>query len=359
MANKYDYLQNPLFQMGAGILGAQGNIGRGIQSGLLGLGQQQRLQMAQQQQEQQRSMQQQQFDAQQQMRDLRMQQMRGQMGRAQSQRHAQTALFADNPQIGQIAQAYPGIAESMLKQKYAPTQPKLPTGMRAGVDGQWEYDPNYIAGQERLKTAGAIQVNTAKQRLPTDQEIKREDVLSRATGARKFNAGVLSQGHSAQKDIGNYERAIKLLEKVPTGPLEQSIMEGKRLAGRMGFSVDWDKIGSSEELRVLLGDQIMARVAETKGAVSEKEMDLFTQYSANYGNTPEGNRAILAWKKSKAKRDADLSRMVRRMQRANKSSMEIQEAVWSYVDQNDLSSYLGGGGQVDPATQDGWSIRRK
>lgn len=62
------YLNNPLFQMGAGILanaGQPGQIGRGIQSGLLGMQRQRQLEAAEQQRSLQNQQWQQQFDAQQ------------------------------------------------------------------------------------------------------------------------------------------------------------------------------------------------------------------------------------------------------------------------------------------------------
>ncbi len=332
-----NFMGNPLFQMGVGILANNGHVGKGLQAGMLGMNAQQRMQMMKQQQAMQQkktAMQMKQMSASQAAASQK-------QAAALKQQEAQQSLMGQmSPEIQQMAAAYPGIAKQMVKNKFMPPAPDMPSGMRMGENGEWAYDPAYLKGQMALKNAGAIRLNTEKQTLPTQDAIKREDMLSRATDARKFNASVLAQGHESQKSIGDYERAITLLEKAPTGPLEESIMEGKRLAGKMGIQVDWDKIGSAEELRVLLGNEVMARVAETKGAVSEREMDLFRQYSANYSNTPEGNRAILNFKKAKATRDAQLSKMVRRMQKKGATSLDVQEAVWAYIEQNDIASML-------------------
>lgn len=39
-------------------------------------------------------------------------------------------------------------------------QPDLPTGMRIGNNGQWEYDPNYLSGQKAIRAAGKSTTNT-------------------------------------------------------------------------------------------------------------------------------------------------------------------------------------------------------
>jgi hypothetical protein len=275
------------------------------------------------------------------------------------QRQAQAKLMEQmggGERMGLLAQAYPNAAADIIKNQIMPPQPDLPTGMRIGQNGQWEYDPNYLAGQRQLRAAGATRVDLRKQMLPTDQEIRREDILTRAGDARKFNAGILKQGFESKKSMADLERAMNLLDTVETGPFSEKLMEGKRIAGKLGIDVDWNNISNAEELRVLLGNQVMARVAETKGAVSEREMDLFRDYSANFGNTPEGNKQILKFKKAQANRDATLARMVRKMQKEDKTSLQIRDAVETYIDHHDISDVLTTPA-AQPTGQPTWSIR--
>jgi hypothetical protein len=109
----------------------------------------------------------------------------------------------------------------------------------------------------------------------------------------------------------------------------------------MGVKVDTDSIGRAEELMTLFGDEVMSRVGETKGAVSQKEMELFKEYSSNFGKTPEGNRAILRFKQAKLKRDIEIAKMVRKMQKNPMlTSIDIEEAIWNRVNEQDLSGML-------------------
>jgi hypothetical protein len=204
----------------------------------------------------------------------------------------------------------------------------------------------YLLGQgvspqvAQERAFGKMTINTGNQQLPTEAEILREDTLSRAGEARDFIKGVMDVGYDARGKMAEYDRALTLLETVQTGPFQENLMAAKRMASQIGLDVDLSKVSSAEELRVLLGNEVMSRVGETKGAISEKEMDLFIQYSANFGNTPEGNRKILEFKKAKATRDMELMKIVRDMRKSGKTSPEIQEAVMDYVNEHDISSML-------------------
>ncbi|MCP4089617.1 MAG: hypothetical protein GY746_07470 [Gammaproteobacteria bacterium] len=315
-------LNNPLFLMGTGILANNGQVGKGLQQGLLGMRQNQVLDMRRKQQEQAQSNWQKSFDA--------------------TAAHRQATLAASNQakpftlSPGQVRYG----ADGQVSQSVPAAAPKLPAGMRLGANGQPEWIPGYLDGKRSVSAAGAARLY--ENRLPTDERLLRDDILHRAKGAREYNSAILAQGQGARSSIANYDRALALLEKIPTGALEETKVDVKRYAKAMGFDVDTDKIASAEELQTLLGDQVMARVAQTKGAVSEKEMELFKQYSANFGKTTEGNRAILTWAKAKAERDMEIAQLVRKMQRSNKSSTGIRAAVDDYVGQNSISSHLQG-----------------
>ena len=92
---------------------------------------------------------------------------------------------------------------------------------------------------------------------------------------------------------------------------------------------------------MLLGDQVMARVEQTKGAVSEREMQLFTSYSANYGNSVQGNKLILEFQLLKAERDIEIGEMVRNLRKQGKSTLDIEENIHAYVQENPLLPGLG------------------
>ena len=144
---------------------------------------------------------------------------------------------------------------------------------------------------------------------------------------------------------------MSLLDTVYTGIGAEKLAAARRLGRLLGVSVDVEKLAGSEELAVYLGNQVMSRVGETKGGVAVKEMELFTEYSANMGKTNEGNKRILEFQLAKFKRAKDLSRIVRRGQKEGKTAPQIQGMVEQHMDNNSLLDVLFGVKLKDLAAQ--------
>lgn len=206
--------------------------------------------------------------------------------------------------------------------------------------GQEVVDVPIPSGSRLQGKQPLVKVSTAAEPVDPRKAMLAEDTAHRAQGARAHYDELITAGRKSSADIARYNRILTLLETVQTGPLQKRIRDAKRLANAVG--AEFPDIEKAEELEVFLGDEIMSRVAQTKGAVSEKEMALFTEYSANYGKTTEGNRQIIAFKKAKAERDRTLSKMAIKMQKQGKTMLEIQEAIDDYINDpaNDLRGYL-------------------
>lgn len=142
-------------------------------------------------------------------------------------------------------------------------------------------------------------------------------------------------------NIGTLRETKALLDKVETGFGKQALTDAKRV-----FGMD---VTNEEQLQTLLGDQVMARVAQTKGAVSEKEMDLFQQYSANFGKTTEGNKRIIAFALKAAERAKKISAVIDDGMDKGKSPFEIQREVSAIQESDPLESTLG---NSIPSTKD-------
>ena len=207
-------------------------------------------------------------------------------------------------------------------------------------DGQMRYDPALAAALQSSAKAGATNITLGPDNLPLREQVLLEDAKARSDDARSVVTDVIKSGRDAVKGSADYDRALNLLDTVATGPLEEAKLAAKRYANALGMEFDADKVASAEELQVLFGNQIMSRVAETKGAVSDREMRLFQEYSANFGKTTQGNKRILQFKKEKASRDRELAKMARKMQDQGRTSIEIERAIWDYVEQNPIDDVL-------------------
>ncbi|MCG7904419.1 MAG: hypothetical protein JAY60_18580 [Candidatus Thiodiazotropha weberae] len=365
---EYDFeglLNSPMFLMGMGLLGSGGNR-EGLIHGL-------KMAQAQQGLSQRRK----ESDHRMGLLDQEKKEKADQL--ANKQQFAKTALSSmvpgsgplnSNPQPAvslppdaeQMAMTYPDIVAEISKASMMPTKPVAPSNAskmadEMGLTGQAKVDfiKNYA-----IKPVASVNVNE-EPRLPTDQQIRADDMKFNAEKARAFNQELLDTGYSARSTVADLEKALDLLDNVETGPFEEVKLKAKKIASKLGMEIDIDSVSDAEHLRTLLGDQIMERVAQTKGAVSEKEMDLFTQYSANFGNTPEGNRKIIAFKKAKAERDIQVMRMVRKMDKEGKTSLEIRDAVMDYVNDpgNDLSHMLTDSKRATASMSDDDYAKRK
>lgn len=176
-------------------------------------------------------------------------------------------------------------------------------------------------------------VNQAMSRVFEQQ--KRSDEISdyeteiRITGAVKDVEELVDGLTDAQAAYSGVSRAIDLLDPkngdVYTGMGGEALAWGKSLGAAFGFFEE--DVKNIQELRVLLGDRIMARVAQTKGAVSEKEMDLFEKFSANFGNTAEANTAILKVLQNVLKRDLEVRRYAADLRKQNIPSLQLQNLI--------------------------------
>jgi hypothetical protein len=155
-------------------------------------------------------------------------------------------------------------------------------------------------------------------------------------------ADVQAGANSLADNLPNLYETKALLEEVRTGFGADTITK----AQRMFPGVD---VSKREQLQTLLGDQVMARIGQTKGAVSEKEMDLFTQYSANFGKTTEGNKRIINFAIKAAERAKKISAVIDAGMESGKTPFEINREVKAIQDAEPLESTLGG---AAPTPQD-------
>lgn len=103
----------------------------------------------------------------------------------------------------------------------------------------------------------------------------------------------LVAGRDANTRIGDIDRTMALLRNgTPSGYWTDKTLPIRQAAVGLGFG-DERKLGQIETLTADLGTRVMARIQETKGAVSNAEMDYFRKISASIGKTPYGNMLLL------------------------------------------------------------------
>jgi len=200
-------MNNPMFHMGLGLLGANGNA-RGAQQGLLSYQQMQQAQAANA------------------YRQAQMQQMQAkaaakkrEMEEADDLRRRQQAYFQQYPNIAPVAEVFPDLGREMLKNKLMPQSPDLPTGMRMGANGP-EWIPAYLQGQKELRTAGRNVTNVPVNVALGETLTPAEEAMDKAA-VKELTPYLLGKSADSEKMLSQLRMVHKALgEKVAnlTGP---------------------------------------------------------------------------------------------------------------------------------------------
>lgn len=167
-------------------------------------------------------------------------------------------------------------------------------------------EPIYAGGQMYMpvfnKSAGTWQYHGERgevlNQMP-EGSMRASDSLTGELGKVERDAyKTLGEENALAFDTGQQaERALALLSdpEVWTGFGAETVTTLKSAMISAGFATE-DQIKSvskMEELRNISLDFVMANVAKTKGAVSDREMMIFLKASPNLQNTVEGNVRIL------------------------------------------------------------------
>lgn len=187
------------------------------------------------------------------------------------------------------------------------------------------------------KKAGSTNITIGDKLRNADEQIAYDNKMSVADANRKYVQEVFDVGNNVYTDLANLKRGMKLLDSgIETGFGKNFEIGAKQLLNR--FGVDTKNLAGEEELRKILGDQVMARIAQTKGAISNKEMELFQRWSANIGNTPEGNKAILNFQINALERAKTLTNKIRQWRKQGVSESDIEEKISHFRESNPLST---------------------
>lgn len=166
--------------------------------------------------------------------------------------------------------------------------PKTTGGMQY-VDGQWVPIPGYAAQQERLRRAGAPQVNVSSGRQQTKEQEERgkylvEDfkgVAERADSARAANMRL------------NIAREVATSTELPS--------QLQSFAGDIATSLGFDSlpeevfgnITSGQAFNGVIGDLVLEKLAQQKGPQTDKDAARIERTVARLGNTPEARDFLI------------------------------------------------------------------
>jgi hypothetical protein len=158
------------------------------------------------------------------------------------------------------------------------------------------------------------------------------------------NIAYIQKAQDSGQKLSALNAAYKLLdsEAVKTGAFANYKTEAKRILGK--------DVANEEQFNSLVGNLAMEAIDMTKGAISDREMQYFTEVLApNISKSVEGNKKILQFKINMAKRDVKIGDKVRELFEKNASPAEIQTEVSKIMEQNPLDGTLRA--KIAPASE--------
>jgi hypothetical protein len=134
----------------------------------------------------------------------------------------------------------------------------------------------------------------------------------------------IDTGEAARRLIPNTNRMIGILEGgLDTGKLARAKSNLLAWGKAVGVAIDEDKLADTQQFEAYATQQIMGFIAQTKGAISNKENELFAAMSAGLDRSPETNKRLLAASLERLKLDAAIGDLVRRGNAEGKPFAEI------------------------------------
>jgi hypothetical protein len=179
---------------------------------------------------------------------------------------------------------------------------------------------------------------------PEQQADARAKTLS-VDNANEFVNAQRNSALDSAKSIRPATRALTLLEKgdLETGGISELKTNAIAMLDSLGIPIDketMDKVSNTQNFRAEVGKFLFENISNTKGSISEKEMDIFAKISPGLQMTPEANKTLLNYVIKKAERDKEKVKFIQKMRRDGVSITEQRNKLEDYMLDNDLSEIL-------------------
>lgn len=149
----------------------------------------------------------------------------------------------------------------------------------------------------------------------TKQQEKLGERFAAEFGAVQDSA---QQARDTKRRVSRFRQISKGLNSGALAPTQQTL---KQWAKAVGVDLEslgaTDDVAQAEALNALSMDFVLDFIAQTKGAISEREMDAFAQASPGLSRTPEGNELILDYAEKVADRQVEIAKMQRDYMKRN------------------------------------------
>lgn len=167
------------------------------------------------------------------------------------------------------------------------------------LDNNSNYQRNLTTNKiELIKTN---KTNAPQTNINLDTGSKMESAFSKGVGegqSKIFNE-ILEKADNASNENIDLELLTMTADNLQTGKVAPILADLMKYAKGFGLDVSWlsdigdmnSQIQNTEVISVLAGNQLFGKISQTKGAISEKEMEIFESLTTSLSMTPDGIKA--------------------------------------------------------------------
>jgi len=193
-------------------------------------------------------------------------------------------------------------------------QPRDPSAIQRAVDISGGAPTSGLTPRSRkVNKEPLVRVNTGD-----DPQQQRETAIDKSLIETKTEAAQVAS------QLAKIEEISKLLDEgVNTGFAQNVLMQGKRIFGQ--------DVSNQEAFKAASGNVALGFINLTKGAISDREMQYFTEVLApSIGTSVEGNKKIVEFLRKAADKAAKVEAIISNGMRAKKSAFDIDDEVQKF-----------------------------
>tara|TARA_R110002167_G_scaffold66210_1_gene187546 strand:- start:721 stop:1881 length:1161 start_codon:yes stop_codon:yes gene_type:complete len=154
-----------------------------------------------------------------------------------------------------------------------------------------------------------------------------------------------TEAYESSKVIIPASRSLRLLEKggIDTGGLAEFKTDMIVVMNSLGFPLPdgmVEEAANAEEFRAQVGKFLFLNIQQTKGSISEKEMDIFKKISPNLDMSVAANKSLLKYIIARAEREKKKLKYMQVLRKKGVPMRERLNLVEDWVMENDLSEMI-------------------
>ena len=205
------------------------------------------------------------------------------------------AIFPAIAQAGQLKKLF---SANKNKDKYEIlTREEIESN--PSLDNNSNYQRNLVTNKIELIKTNKTNAPQTNVNVNTGSNMETEFQKTVGKGQGEVFNKILETADNASKENVDLELLTITADNLETGKVAPIVADLMKYAKGFGLDVSWlsdigdmnSQIQNTEVISVLAGNQLFGKISQTKGAISEKEMDIFESLTTSLSMTPNGIKA--------------------------------------------------------------------